>query len=112
MTEEKELTEITKELLSRINNLKENTKKSMIVGEVNIIKGIIIFETILKEINPSVLNDEKMNMILKTVYDYITKKEEMTQTVNHRIHEGLALCSIILDSYNKEIKRKTLTKEK
>ena len=108
MTEEKELTEVTKELLKRTKELKENTKKSMIIGEVNIIRGIIIFETIIKEINPHTLDEEEINIINRFVDTYMLNKEEVTQSVNHRIHQGITLCYLILYSYNKEVKRKVL----
>ena len=111
MTQEKELTEVTKEIIKRIEVLKDSTKKSMIPGEVNILRGIIIFETFIKEINPDVINDEEINKICNYIDAYMIKKEDLTQSVNHRIHQGITLCHIILDSYNKEIKRKTLKNE-
>lgn len=108
MTEEKELTEVTKEILKRTEDLKEGTKHSMVKGEVNIIRGIIIFEAIIKEINPMDINEEEINKIYKYVNKYMIQKEELTQSVNHYIHQGIALCYLILDSYNKSEKRKIL----
>lgn len=108
MTEEKELTEVTKEILERTENLKEHTKKSMVKGEVNIIRGIIIFETIIKEINPINIDEETIVKTYKYVDAYMLQKEDFTQSVNHYIHHGITLCYFILDLYLKEIKRRTL----
>ena len=108
MTEEKELTEVTKELLNRTNDLKESTKHSMIKGEVNIIRGINIFEIIIKDINPESINEVEINKIHKYVDTYMMQKEELTQSVNNYIHQGITLCYGILHFYFKEIKRKTL----
>ena len=63
MSTEKELTQVTNELLERTNILKENGKKSMMVGEVNVLRGIVIFEVILKEINPEVVDEAEVNII-------------------------------------------------
>ena len=63
MTKEKELTQVTNELLERTNILRENGKKSMMKGEVNVLRGIIIFEVILKEINPEVMDDAEINVV-------------------------------------------------
>ena len=107
MTEEN-LTEITKEILNRTNELKESTKKSMIVGEINIIRGIIVFETIVKKINPSKIDEEEIDKIRQFIDMYMINKEELTQSVNHYMKQGIMLCNLILYSYNKDEKRKIL----
>ena len=107
-----ELTEVTNELLNQTNIIKENIKKSMVVGEVNILKGVIIFEVILKEVNPVVINDEEVNRIINIINMYLNTKEEKEQKVNNYVHHGINKCIIMLDMYNKNIKRKVNKMEK
>ena len=105
MSTEKELTQVTNELLERTNILKENGKKSMMVGEVNVLRGIVIFEVILKEINPEVVDEAEVNIIENYVNMYINKKEEQTQKVNNYVHYGINLCFLMLENYIKEKKQ-------
>ena len=109
MTEEKELTNVTKELLKRIEQLKKNIKNSMMSGEVNILKGIVIFEVILKEINPSVIDENEALLIEDYVNKYLIKKEDAMQRVNSYIRYGINRCFLVLESYNK-IKKHGLKK--
>ena len=99
-----ELTNVTNELLERTNILKVNGKKSMMKGEVNVLRGIVIFEVILKEINPEVVDEAEVNVIENYVNIYMTKKEEQTQTVNNYVHYGINLCFSMLENYIKENK--------
>ena len=82
MTEVVELNEVTKELLKRITDLKRNIKESMMHGEVNILKGIVIFEVILKELNPSIIDGESVGKIEEYTRKYLSKKEEEMQQLN------------------------------
>ena len=101
-----ELTGVTKDLIERANIIKDSVKKSMMIGEVNIINGIVIFETIVKEINPSVINDDTVNEINNYIALYLRQKEEKEEKVNNYIHHGVNQCLTMLDLYNKSIKRK------
>ena len=106
MTEVKELNEVTKELLSRMEILKNDIKNSMIRGEFNIIKGIIIFEAVIKELNPEVINEEEVNKIENFTKRYLIEKEEKMQKVNPYVHYGINRCFMILESYNRLDKEK------
>ena len=106
LKEEEELTEVTKDLIERTNVIKENVKKSMVVGEVNILKGIIIFEVVLKKVNPSIINDNVVSEISNYIVLYLRQKEEKEEKVNNYIHHGVNQCLTMLDLYNKSIKRK------
>ncbi len=97
----KELTTITSELLERTNEIKENAKKSMMIGEVNVIRGIIIFEVILKEINHSELGNAEINAIKKFVDAYMIKQDDILQRSNNYVNYGIALCYLVMDNYNK-----------
>ena len=110
LKEEEELTEVTKDLIERTNVIKENVKKSMIVGEVNILKGIIIFEVVLKKVNPSIINDNVVSEISNYIALYLRQKEEKEEKVNNYIHHGVNQCLTMLDLYNKSIKRKEYEK--
>ena len=101
MTEVKELTDITSRLLEKIEELKMNIKNSMMHGEVNIIRGIVIFEVILKELNPSVLDEEEINKIEDYVRKYINEKEYDMQKVNSYVHYGVNRCFLVLESFNR-----------
>ena len=110
MTEVVEYNEVTRELLDRVENLKKDIKNSMTHGEVNIIKGIVIFEAILKEFNPSDLDREEIDKIEGYVRRYLIEKEEKMQRVNAYVHYGVNRCFLILESYN-NIKEKNLVKK-
>ena len=78
MTEEIELTEITKEILSRANELIIGIKHSMTIGENKIINGIQIFKKTIEEMNPSKLDEEEVVRIQKAVDASIINQEELT----------------------------------
>ena len=102
---EVELSSVTFEILSLTNNLKEKTKKNMMVGERYILDGIIIFEEIVKKLNPETMNDEVLNMIYTCVNIVLFRKEEQYQHVNNYVHYGINSCYSIIDMYNKSKKR-------
>ena len=106
MTEEKELNAVTKDLLYKTEILKNEIKNSMMHGEFNIIRGIVIFEVILKELNPAFINDEEVNKIENFTRKYLIEKEEKMQKVIPYIHYGINRCFIILESYNVMIKKR------
>ena len=110
LKKEEELTELTKELLRKTNTIKDNIKKSMIVGEFSMLKGIMIFEVVLKEINPVCINDDEIAKITNYIELYLRKKEEDEKKVNNYLHHGINQCLIMLNLYNKDIKRRSLNK--
>ena len=81
----------------------------MMKGEVNVLRGITIFEMILKEINPEVLDEAEVKYIENYVNTYMNKKEEQAQTVNNLVHYGIGLCFTVLENYIKE-KNKSLAR--
>ena len=105
-SEEKEVSLVTRDILNRISVLKNNTKKSMVIGEDAILNGILIFEEILLSINPDIMNDEIVLKIENTVDAYITRREYDMQYINHHIHYGIAVCYSILEGYNAKINKK------
>ena len=107
MMEVKELTNVTKELLERTEELKENIKNSMMSGEFNIIRGVIIFEIILKEFNPNVVDEDEILRIENYVRNYVRKKEEDMQKINPYVHYGVNRCFLMLESYNDINKKKS-----
>ena len=110
MTDVKELNEETKELIERIELLKKNLKNSMMRGEARIVKGIIIFETIVKELNPSTLDENTIDKIEECTRRYLIEKEELTQHVDAYVNYGVNRCFLILEMYRKN-KNKKLTKK-
>ncbi len=106
MTEVKELTELTKSILERIEELKINIKNSMMSGEINILRGIIIFEVILKELNPDVLDDNEITKIEDYVRKYLNKKEYDMQKINSYVHYGVNRCFLVLETFNRDNNKK------
>ena len=94
-----EYNEITNELLDRIDNLRKKTKASMLVGESNILKGIIIVEEAVKAINPFHLDDESISMIQKCVDIMVYKEEEMKGKVNSHIRYGIDMCLMMIEIF-------------
>ena len=101
--EEKALSDVTTELLAKTDELKENIKGSMMRGEFGILKGISVFEVILREINPMAINDHEINRIMTLVNNYLREKEELMQKVDVRMHYGINRCYMILFNYNRAI---------
>lgn len=100
-----ELSQVTKDILGLTNNLKKRTKESMVVGEKSIIKGITLFEEVIKEINPDVIDDGIISMIISYVSIVLFRKEEKEQRVDNSVHFGIQQCYMVIDMYNKRKKR-------
>ena len=100
-----EFNQVTYEILDHIDNLREKTKKSMVVGEAHILKGYDIFEEAVKAVNPIILNDEAIYLIGRCVNIALFKEEERKGRVNSNIHYGISSCYMMLDFYNKSKKR-------
>ena len=111
MAEVIELSEVTKELLRRVDELKKNIKESMTYGESKILKGIVIFETVLSELNPSVIDDEQIIVIESCVRRCLSKKEELTQHIDAYVHYGVNRCFLMLESFNNVNKAKISRKK-
>ena len=105
-----EYNQVTYEILDHINNLREKTRESMMVGEKNILRGIDIFEEAVKAINPIQLGDEEIYLIGRCVNIALFKEEEKRGKVNSDIHYGINTCYMMLDFYNKA-KKRTLVKQ-
>lgn len=105
MTEEKKLTLVTEQLLVETEKLKKSIKESMMVGEVAIIKGIIFFEVIVREVNPEVLTEEEINKIKNYTLRVLKAKEEEMQKVSNHMHYGINKCFLMIDGYNRRIKK-------
>lgn len=99
------LTLVTSEILERINIMREDIKKSMMVGEGNILRGITIFEEVVKEMNPVDINDDIFFEIEKNVNLVISSREEKYQKVNQHVHFGIDRCYMMLYMYNKMVNR-------
>ena len=96
-----ELNEVANNILDRLNKLKENIKKSMMVGEKDILKGIEIVEEVIKELNPSEMDDDILSMIESCANIVLYKKEERIEHVNSYVHYGINMCYTVLEGYNR-----------
>ena len=103
--ETEELSQAVEEILALTENLKHKTKESMVVGDTNIIKGITLFEEVIKELNPQYIDDGIISMIISYISIILFKEEEKKQRVDNRVHYGVEQCYVILDLYNKRKKR-------
>ena len=96
---EEELTLVTKELLLRTENLKKCTMDSMVIGDNHIVRGIVIFEETLKEINPEEITDEVVSYMEKVLTQYVLSRSGRNTNF---IRYGIFLSTMILDNYQKE----------
>ena len=103
--ETEELSQVTMEILALTENLKQKTKESMVLGETSILKGIVLFEEVIKELNPDKIDAGIISMIISYVSIILYKKEEETQHVDSRVHYGIQQCYMMIDLYNKRKKR-------
>ena len=102
---QEELNQVASEILALIENLKQKTKESMVIGERSILKGITIFEEVIKELNPDKIDDNVMSMIISYVSILLFKREETTQHVDSKMRHGINECFCVIDFYNKRKKR-------
>ena len=78
-----ELSPITLEICNRLEEYKSNIKRDMVVGEDKIISGVNIVEEIIKEMNPSKVEDEIIDKIDAIIQKYEMKKERKMQVINN-----------------------------
>ena len=100
-----ELSDITLAILEMTDNFREKTKQGMVIGERHILKGITIFEEVIKGLNPEVIDDESLYMIRSCVNIVLFKEEEKTQHVNNHVHYGVSACFSMVDRLNNQKKR-------
>ena len=103
--DQNEYNQVTCEIIDNINNLRNRTKESMMVGEAHILRGIDIFEAAVKAINPLQLDEQAIYLIRRCVNIALFKEEERRGKVNSNIHYGVNSCYMMLDFYNKSKKR-------
>ena len=105
LNDQEELNQVTIEILELVENLKKQTKKSMVIGEVSIIKGITLFEEVIKELNPSKIDDNVISIIISYVSIIMFKQEEKKQHIDIKMRYGINQCYMLIDIYNKSKKR-------
>lgn len=105
-----EYTDTTLEILDLTNNLKQKVKNGMMIGERHILRGIIIFEEVIKELNIDIINDDALSMIEACANIVLFKEEERQQHVNNYTHYGISLCNSATSMYLKNKKRKLILK--
>ena len=98
MDEVKEMTPETINVLLKTEELKKDIRNSMMHGEESIIRGITFFEVMFKAINPSNIDDEKLDNIENSVRRHLKKREEALQKINPSMHYGVNRCFLILES--------------
>ena len=96
-----EYTDATLEILDLTNDLKQKVKNGMMIGERHILRGIVIFEEVIKKLNINNIDDEAINMIMSCVHIVLYKEEERLQHVNNNVHYGINLCFNLVNIYNK-----------
>lgn len=94
----RELTEITEELLERTSFIKNSYKKSMMVGKEGIIEGVVIFEEVVKEINPDTCSMAIVEVIENKVMAYLHSRRRI---IDMNIDSGLYACFMMLETYVK-----------
>ena len=97
--EVEKLNEITLEICEKLDEYKRNIKRDMVIGEVKIIMGINLVEKMIREINPSVI-DEKLILDLEFLIDNYKKlKNREMQCINNYMMLGIDLSYNIVSSY-------------
>lgn len=92
------LTDITLELLDRALAIKDNYKKSMVVGKDGIILGVIIFEEIIKEINPSEISDGLLDVVRNKIEAYMNSKGYfIDRDINAGLYASLMMMSVYIN---------------
>ena len=94
-----ELSPITLEICNRLEEYKSNIKRDMVVGEDKIISGVNIVEEIIKEMNPSKVEDEIIDKIDAIIQKYEMKKERKMQVINNYVRCGFVYAVMIVGSY-------------
>lgn len=94
----RELTEITEELLERTSFIKNSYKKSMTAGKEGIIEGVVIFEEVVKEINPDTCSMAIVEVIENKVMAYLHSRRRI---IDVNIDSGLYACFMMLETYVK-----------
>lgn len=93
------LNEITLEICEKLDEYKNNIKRDMVIGEVKIIMGINLVEKMIREINPSVI-DEKLILDLEFLIDNYKKlKDSKMQGINNYMMLGIDLSYNVVSSY-------------
>ncbi len=105
LNDQDELNQVTIEVLELVDNLKKRIKESMMVGERSILKGVTLFEEVIKELNPNEINDNVISIIVSYVSIILFKQEEKKQRVDNMVHYGIQQCYMMIDIYNKSKKR-------
>ena len=82
----RELTEITENLLERTSFIKNSYKESMTVGKEGIIEGVVIFEEVVKEINPDTCSMAIVEVIENKVMAYLHSR---SRVIDMNIDSGL-----------------------
>ena len=99
MNDERELSTLTVDLLYRTGNIKNSIKDEMMVGWNEVIKGIIFFEEILKEINPLIIDDREVLIIKDIVSKCIVEHDYKVRRIDYYEHFGINQCCMMLDCY-------------
>jgi len=108
MTKEVELTKLTSDLILETEKLKKSIREEMMVGEKEILKGIVFFEEVIKEMNPNRLDDEVVYKIRAYTTHTLSVMEEKMQKVNNHMHLGIVKCFWMLDGYNRKTRKHQL----
>ncbi len=110
MTEVKKETIVTSQLLEETLRLKKNIRENMMSGETDILRGIVFFEEIIKEVNPMFLDIENIDKIKSYAVFLLKEKEEKMQRSSNYVHYGLDRCFLLMDSYSRRAKKHILGK--
>ena len=98
---ENEYTLLTKDLLKRTEYIKESIASSMVVGDTSIIRGVVIFEDIVKGFNFDEIDNNTIEWLNNYIINMLNNKKGNFKNVNNYVYFGIERCFMMLYSYYK-----------
>ncbi len=106
----KELNSGASELLAAIDNYRRIIEKGDAFGKPGILRGITIFEGVIRDVNPNVIDEKVETTIQQSVETYLVRKEDNMQHVDTVARRGISTCLIILSNHTKRSSESKETK--
>lgn len=91
-----ELTDFTVMLINRLSKYKDKIKESKVLGNVLVLRGVEIFEEMIKEVNPISMSEDEVELFWQKINSSMLEREYRLQNMNSYIRLGIQDCVVIL----------------